>query len=132
MIDLEDLDSSLLKIDKKWYKKKSIYYIGYIAVKKIGDYKTVNSINPLYLIIHGLFGHIECNSTECSSTEEKNESKYLALSPDNELIDKYEEVWRGILMKLQQLMVIKNYGKYKRVWQRFLWKLSLTQMMTYH
>ena len=119
MIDLEDLDSSLLKIDKKWYKKKSIYYIGYIAVKKIGDYKTVNSINPLYLIIPGLFGHIECNSTECSSTEEKNESKYLALSPDNELIDKYEEVWRGILMKLKQLMVIKSYGKYKRVWQRF-------------
>ena len=120
MIDLKDLDSSLLKIDKKWYKKMSIYYIGYIAVKKIGDYKTVNSINPLCLIIHGLFGHIECNSTECSSTEEKNESKYLALSPDNELIDKYEEIWRGILMKLQQLMVIKNYGKYKRVWQRFL------------
>ena len=119
MIDLKDLDSSLLKIDKKWYKKMSIYYIGYIAVKKIGDYKTVNSINRLYLIIHGLFGHIECNSTECSSTEEKNESKYLALSPDNELIDKYEEVWRGILMKLKQLMVIKSYGKYKRVWQRF-------------
>ena len=119
MIDLKDLDSSLLKIDKKWYKKMSIYYIGYIAVKKIGDYKTVNSINPLYLIIHELFGHIECNSTECSSTEEKNESKYLALSPDNELIDKYEEVWRGILMKLKQLMVIKSYGKYKRVWQRF-------------
>ena len=35
MINIEDFDSSLLKIDKKSYKNIDIYYIGYIAIKKI-------------------------------------------------------------------------------------------------
>ena len=34
MINIEDFDSSLLKIDKKSYKNIDIYYIGYIAMKK--------------------------------------------------------------------------------------------------
>ena len=34
MINIEDFDSSLQKIDKKSYKNIDIYYIGYIAMKK--------------------------------------------------------------------------------------------------
>ena len=34
MINIEDFDSSLLKIDKKSYKNIDIYYIGYITRKK--------------------------------------------------------------------------------------------------
>ena len=37
IIDLENFDSSLLKLDKKWYKDIVIYNIGYITIKKIGD-----------------------------------------------------------------------------------------------
>ena len=37
IIDLENFDSSLLKLDKKSYKDTDIYNIGYITIKKIGD-----------------------------------------------------------------------------------------------
>ena len=39
IIDLEIFDLSLLKLDKKSYKGIGIYYIGYIRIKKIGDWK---------------------------------------------------------------------------------------------
>ena len=52
MINIKNFQSSLLKIDKKLYKDVDIYYIGYITIKKIGDYENIHSINPLYLIIH--------------------------------------------------------------------------------
>ena len=34
MINIENFDSSLLKIDKKSVKNIDIYYIGYIKIKK--------------------------------------------------------------------------------------------------
>ena len=51
IIDLENFDSSLLKLDKKSYKDIGIYNIGYIAIKKIGDCKNISSGNPLNLRI---------------------------------------------------------------------------------
>ena len=63
----------LLQMDKKSYKDIDIYYIGYIIIKKIGDYKNISSVNRLYLIIGKVDGHIECNSVE----SEKNKSKYF-------------------------------------------------------
>ena len=51
MINIEEFDSKLLKIDKKLYKGIDIYYIGYIIIKKIGDCENIYSANPLYLII---------------------------------------------------------------------------------
>ena len=50
-IDLENFDSSLLKLDGKSYKDIGIYNIGYIAIKKIGDCKNNYGVNPLYLCI---------------------------------------------------------------------------------
>ena len=32
MINIEDFDSNLLKIDKKSYKNVDVYYIGYITI----------------------------------------------------------------------------------------------------
>ena len=49
MINIEEFDSKLLKIDKKLYKGIDIYYIGYIIIKKIGDCENIYSANPLYL-----------------------------------------------------------------------------------
>ena len=70
-INIQEFDSNLLKIDKKSYKDIDIYYIGYITIKKIGDCENIYSVNPLYLIIGKVDGHIECNCVECSSVEEK-------------------------------------------------------------
>ena len=59
----------MLKIDKKDYNEIDIYYIGYVTIKKIGDYNNINSVNPLYLMINEMIGHFE----------EKDEIKYLVL-----------------------------------------------------
>ena len=92
----------MLKIDKKDYNKIDIYYIGYVTIKKIGDYKNINSLNPLYLMINEMIGHFVCNSVECNSIEEKNENKYWVLDDideTKEALKKYEEVWEGIKLK---------------------------------
>ena len=67
IINIEEFNSSLLKIDKKSYKDIDIYYIGYITIKKIGDCENIHSVNPLYLLINHASGYIE----------EKNGNKYL-------------------------------------------------------
>ena len=67
IIDLKDFDAKLLKIDKKSYKNIDIYYIGYITIKKIDDYVSIYSVNPLYFRIDHASGYIE----------EKNGNKYL-------------------------------------------------------
>ena len=52
IINLENFDSNLLKIDKKHYKGINIYYIGYIAIKKIDDCESIYSLILLYLLIN--------------------------------------------------------------------------------
>ena len=64
----------MLKIDKKSYKNIDIYYFGYIAIKKIDDYESIYSVNPLYLRINHASGYIE----------EKNEKKYLVFDSTDE------------------------------------------------
>ena len=53
------LTSNFLKIDKKHYKGIIIYYIGYITIKKIDDFESIYSVNPLYLHINHASGYIE-------------------------------------------------------------------------
>ena len=76
IINIEEFNSSLLKIDKKSYKDIDIYYFGCI------DCKNIYSVNPLYLIIGKVDAHIEKNngnkylvfdSTELHCTDENKE-----------------------------------------------------------
>ena len=76
MINLNDFDSSLLKINKKSYKDIDIYYIEYITIKKIDEYQNIHSVNPLRLIIHSATGHFK----------EKIDEKYFILDST----DKYK------------------------------------------
>ena len=95
-INLKDFDARLLKIDKKDYNEIDIYYIGYVTIKKIGDYNNINSVNPLYLMINQMIGHFE----------EKNENKYLVLDEideNKEVLNKYEEVWEGIKKEIETI-----------------------------
>ena len=99
-IDLKDFDAKLLKADKKDYNEIDIYYIGYVTIKKIGDYNNINSVNPLYLMINEMIGHFE----------EKNGNKYLVLDDVNEnkeVSKKYEEVWEGVKKEIETI----NGGK---------------------
>ena len=102
-IDLKDFDARLLKINKKDY---DIYYIGYVTIKKIGEYNNINSINPLYLMINEMIGHFE----------EKNENNYLVLDDideNKEVLKNMKDFERVLKKKLKLLMVAKklNMGK---------------------
>ena len=72
--DLKDFDVKLSKIGKMSYRNIDIFYIRYITIKKVDDYESIYSVNPLYLRIDHASGYIECNSFE-----EKNGNKYLIL-----------------------------------------------------
>ena len=43
IIDIENFDPKNLKLDKKMYKDLDIYNIGYVTIKKIGDFYDFNS-----------------------------------------------------------------------------------------
>ena len=94
IIDVKDFDAKFLKIDKTSYKNIDIYYIGYIAIKKIDDYESIYSVNPLYLRINHASGYIE----------EKNGNKYLifdSVDENKEVLKKYADVWDGIKNKIK-------------------------------
>ena len=78
IINTEEFDSNLLKIDKKSYKDIDIQYIGYITIKKTDVCQNIYSVNHLYLIIGKVDGHIA----------ETNGSKYLVFD-SNMKIKKY-------------------------------------------
>ena len=58
-INLKDFDAGLLKVDKKDYEEIDIYYIGYITFKEIANCNSINSVNPLYLMIDEMIGQFE-------------------------------------------------------------------------
>ena len=68
MVNIEDFDPNLLKIDKNSYNNIDVYYIGYITMKD-SDYVKIKSVNPLCLIIREVDRYIK----------EKNGNKYLIL-----------------------------------------------------
>ena len=96
IIDLKYFEPNLLKIDKKSYKNIDIYYIGYITIKKIDDYESIYSVNPLYLCINHASGYIE----------EKNENKYLifdSVDENKEALKIYADVWDRTKNKIKAI-----------------------------
>ena len=84
IIDIENFDAKLLKIDKKSYKDIDIFNTGYVTKKKISNCKNINSINPLYLGITRVNGYIE----------ETDSNKYLVFDStdeNKELLKKYSD-----------------------------------------
>ena len=82
-----------------WESSALTTNIGYIKIKKIDDYENIYSVNPLYLMIGEVIGHIEH-----SSAEENNESKYLVLDSSDknkEVLKNYKELWDGIKSEIQ-------------------------------
>ena len=84
IIDLENFDARLLKIDKKSFKGVNIYYIGYITKKKIDECNNIHSVNPLYLCIDHVNGYIK----------EKNGNKYLVFDS----VDENKELLKNTMM----------------------------------
>ena len=96
IIDLENFDARLLKIDKKSYKDISIYNIGSVTKKKINDCNNISSVNPLYIGITRVNGYIE----------EKGMDKDLifdSTDKNKELLKKYIDVFNGIRDKIKEV-----------------------------
>ena len=97
MINLKKFEPNLLKIDGKLYKNIGIYNIGYITIKKINDYESISSINPLfYLQVDHVNGYIV----------EKNGNKYLifdSTDENKELLKKHSDVWSEIRNKIEAI-----------------------------
>ena len=127
-IDLKNFDARLLKIDKKSYKNTDIYYIGYITIKRINDYESIYSVNPLYLRINHASGYIE----------EKNGNKYLifdSVDENKEVLKKYADVWDGIKNKIKAINGDKenDYGKdYMKIKFNSDDDLPLNKLLKFH
>ena len=92
MINIKKFYSSLLKLDKNSYKNTAIYYIGYITKK---DKYAINSVNPLYLIVHEVDGFIE----------EKERSKNLNfafIDSNSEVLKNMQKFGVELKIKLKQ------------------------------
>ena len=75
-------------------------------LKKIDDYESIYSVNPLYLHINHASGYIE----------EKNGNKYLifdSVDENKEVLRKYADVWDGIKKKIKAINggEENDYGK---------------------
>ena len=90
-INIKVFDSSLIKIDKKSYK--NICNFGYTTIKKFNDYKSINSVNPLYLII----------GKEDRYIQENNRNKYLVFT-FTDVNKKYYQSLQNFGMKLNVLL----------------------------
>ena len=76
LVNIKDFHPKLLKLDKKSFENISMCYIGYVT-KKV-EYK-INSVNPLYLLVHEIDGFVK----------EKEGSKYLNIGhSSNEVLKK--------------------------------------------
>ena len=94
IIDLDNCDVELLKIDKKSHKDINIYNIGYVR-KKNCDSMNINSVNPLSLGITRVNEYIE----------EKGMDEYLVFNStdeNKELFKNYHNVFNGIKNKIKE------------------------------
>ena len=96
-------------------------YIRYITITNFGDYENIYSVNPLYLIIDKVDGHIE----------ENNRNKYLAFDStgeNKEVSKEYTELWDGIKNEIETIKGGKRgeYGK------DFMKIINLIHMIIYH
>ena len=103
LINIKNFDPKLLKLDKKSSMDISIYYIGY--VRKKPEY-SINSVNPLYLIIGEIVGFVD----------EKEGNKYLNTAftdSNNEVLKKYAGVWSVINDQIKKINngLVGDYGK---------------------
>ena len=128
IIYLRDFRWNLLKIDRKLYKNIDIYYIGYILIKKIDDYESIYSLNPLNLLIDHASGYIE----------EKNGNKYLifdSVDENKEVLKKYADTWDGIKNKIKAINGDKenDYGKdYMKIKFNSDDDLPLNKLLKFH
>ena len=95
MVYLDDFNVDLIKIVRQESRiDVDIYYIRYVVNK---PQYNINSINPLYLIVRYLFGHVE--KIQGSS------DRYLVVGENNkEVINVFDKLWKFIKDEINRLI----------------------------
>ena len=97
LVLLKDFDKTKLKITQHDYVDRSIYHIDYA--------KTMNNVNPLYLIIPEIYGSIE----------KQKGYKYLIIEPpidiNNEVLTDYKKIWDEILKNINKINTFAHVFK---------------------
>ena len=91
-----------------------------MTIKKIDDYESMYSVNPLYLLINHTNGYIE----------EKNGNKYLIFNSTDEnkkVLKKYADVWNRIKNKIKTINDIREND-----YEKDYTKINLILTMTSH
>ena len=90
VVHVSDVAVKLIKIIKRKSRiGVDIYYTGYVLEPKHDN----NNINPFYLVINQLFGHIE--KIEGSS------DKYLVVNINNKkIINVFDEIWKYVEQRI--------------------------------
>ena len=92
LINLKDFNPSLLKLDKKSFNNISMYYIGYVTKKP--EY-SIDSVNPLYLLIDEIDGFIQ----------ENKGNKYLNIfltDSNNEILKNMQKFGAQLVIRLKR------------------------------
>ena len=64
IINLDELDRTEIKTDRKNFNDIDIYCLGYEHKKKITEYTVVNSVNPIYLRITDMKGQFKKDKSD--------------------------------------------------------------------
>ena len=124
-IYIENLNPKLLKLNKKESLLNiDIYYIGYVTRKEIYN---INSVNPLYLVIHAVEGYVEAMVgqdsrnlviTSIDDYEIINENKIDSVASKNivipssdknkKVLNKLNELWNYIESKVNASLEYHN------------------------
>ena len=112
------------------YKDIDIYYIGYITIRKIGDYENIYNVNPLYLIIGKVDRHIEENNGNkylVFDSTELHSAELRSTDENKEILKKYREHWNGIKNEIETINGSKK-GEYGKDFM----KINLIRMIICH
>ena len=93
IIDLDEIDGSKIKVNKKDFNEIDIYYLGYEHKKKISECDVINSVNPLYLRIVDKNRKFERG---------KDDAWHLIISHDDNVYKKLTDFFESIKNKITE------------------------------
>ena len=93
IINLEEFDESIIKVDKKDFNDIDIYYFGYEHKNKISECNVINRVNLLYLKIININGQFK---------KGKDDAWYIVISDKHDAYKKLVNIFKSIENKITE------------------------------
>ena len=126
IINIENFNPDLLKINKKSCKNIGIYYVGYMTIKD-SKYVNIHNVNLSYVLIGEADG----------SVDKKNGNKYLTFADTNKIkkvLEKYTELWNKAKSVTEKIN--DKPGQYEKDYMKFKFNsdddLPLNKVLKFH